>query len=40
MIGVLPTSLSVDGKDDPINSDYRIALLRFDAYNDNELTQQ
>lgn len=40
MIGVLPTSLSVDGKDYPINSDYRIALLIFEAYNDNELTQQ
>ena len=40
MIGVLPKSLSVDGKDYPINSDYRIALLIFEAYNDNELTQQ
>ena len=40
MIGVLPTSLSVDGKDYPINSDYRIALLIFEAYNDPELTQQ
>lgn len=40
MIGVLPTSLYVDGKDYPINSDYRIALLIFEAYNDPELTQQ
>lgn len=40
MIGILPTSLTVDGKEYPINSDYRIALLIFEAYNDNELTQQ
>ncbi len=39
MIGLLPTKLNVDGKLYSINSDYRIALLIFEAYNDTELSQ-
>jgi hypothetical protein len=40
MIGELPTSLEVDGKLYEINSDFRIALLIFQAYSDTELTPQ
>lgn len=38
MIGALPKSLRVDGKDYPINSDYRAALLVFEACGDNTLS--
>lgn len=38
MIGCLPTSLEIDSKDCEINSDYRIVLLIFEAYNDPELS--
>lgn len=37
MIGILPKSLNVDGIDYPINPDYRVALLIFQAYSDSEL---
>lgn len=37
MIGVLPKSLNVDGVDYEINSDFRIALLIFEAFNDPDL---
>ena len=38
MIGVLPKSLEVDGKEYEINSDFRTVLVIFQAYNDPELT--
>lgn len=38
MIGLLPTALSVLGKDYPIRSDFRIALLIFQAYGDANLS--
>lgn len=37
MIGYLPTTLEIDGEEYPINSDFRIALTIFEAYNDSEL---
>ena len=37
MIGSLPTTLTVDGVEYKINSDYKVALLIFQAYNDPEL---
>ena len=40
MIGELPTSLEAGGVKYAIRSDYRIALLIFQAYEDPELTQQ
>ena len=40
MIGSLPTTLTVDGVEYKINSDYKIALLIFQAYNDPELSDQ
>ena len=40
MIGKLPTSLEIDGKEYEINSDFRVALLIFQACNDTELTVQ
>lgn len=40
MIGVLPKSLEVDCKEYEINSDFRVALLIFQACNDNELNMQ
>ena len=39
MIGYLPKSLEVDGKEYEINSDFRIALIIFEAYNDFELSE-
>lgn len=39
MIGLLPTSLEVNGVDYKINSDYRVALLILSAFNDNELNE-
>ena len=38
MIGLLPKSLQVDGKDYKIRSDFRVALNIFQAFNDPELT--
>lgn len=38
MIGVLPTTLEVEGKQYQINSDFRVALLIFQAYSDPDLT--
>ena len=38
MIGELPRTLEVDGKQYEINTDYRIALLIFEAYDDVDLT--
>lgn len=38
MIGQLPTELTVNGNRYAINSDYRIALLIFQAYDDPDLT--
>jgi len=40
MVGRLPTSLNVNGIDRAIRSDYRVALLIFQAYNDPELSEQ
>ncbi len=40
MIGKLPTSLKVNGIDRAIRSDFRVALLIFQAYNDPELSDQ
>jgi hypothetical protein len=39
MIGQLPTSLEVGGVQYEINSDFRVVLLIFEAYNDPELTE-
>lgn len=39
MIG-LPKALEIDGEDYEINSDYRVALLIFEAYNDDRLMPQ
>lgn len=38
MIGYLPKSLEIDGEQYEINSDFHIALLIFEAYNDAELS--
>lgn len=38
MIGHLPTSLEIDDKEYEINSDFRVVLLIFQAYNDPELS--
>lgn len=38
MIGVLPKSLEIDGKEYEINSDFRTVLVIFQAYNDPELS--
>lgn len=38
MIGLLPKALYVNGTDYPIRSDYRIALLIFEAFSDEELS--
>jgi len=40
MIGRLPKSLNVNGIDRAIRSDFRVALLIFQAFNDPELTDQ
>ncbi len=37
MVGILPTSLEIDGAEYKIRSDFRVALLIFDAYNNPEL---
>lgn len=37
MIGILPKSLNIDGQDYPIRSDYRVALLIFEAFDDRSL---
>jgi len=38
MIGNLPKTLTVNGEDVPINSDYRAALVIFEALNDDKLS--
>lgn len=38
MIGLLPKSLEIDGREYEINSDFRVALLIFEAYNDTKLS--
>lgn len=38
MIGYLPSNFEIDGEEYPINSDFRIALTIFEAYNDSELS--
>lgn len=38
MIGALPESLSVNGKEIPISSDFRIVLRIFEAFEDSALT--
>lgn len=40
MIGALPTSLTVNGREWAIRTDYRIVLRTFEALEDEELTQQ
>lgn len=40
MIGRLPKSLNINGVDRAIRSDFRVALLIFQAYNDPELSDQ
>lgn len=40
MIGMLPKHLKVNGIDRAIRSDFRVALLIFQAYNDPELSDQ
>jgi hypothetical protein len=40
MIGCLPRKLNINGTDRAIRSDYRVALLIFQAYNDIELSEE
>ena len=40
MIGQLPKQLNISGTDRAIRSDFRVALLIFQAYNDPELSDQ
>ncbi len=40
MIGCLPKKLNINGTDRAIRSDFRVALLIFQAYNDPELSDQ
>lgn len=40
MIGILPNTLEVDGKEYQIRTDFRVALTIFQAFNDIELTDQ
>lgn len=40
MIGRLPTKLNINGTDRAIRSDFRVALLIFQGYNDPELSDQ
>lgn len=40
MIGKLPTTLNIKGIDRAIRSDFRVALLIFQAFNDPELNDQ
>ena len=37
MIGILPKSLEINGNEYRIRSDFRVALLIFEAFNDSEL---
>lgn len=39
MIGILPYSLNINGREYVINADYRIVLLIVEAFNDNTLTE-
>ena len=38
MIGCLPETLRINGKDVPINTDFRRVLIVLEAFNDPELT--
>lgn len=40
MIGFLPQSLNVNGKEIPIKTDFRVALVIFQAFNDVDLKEQ
>lgn len=40
MIGELPTSINVGGKDEPIRTDYRDILNIFSAFNDEDLSKK
>jgi hypothetical protein len=40
MIGELPVSLEVGGKNYPIRSDFRVAMIIFQAYNNPELSSR
>lgn len=40
MIGQLPTSVNVGGKDEPVRTDYRDILNIFSAFNDEELSKK
>lgn len=40
MIGFLPETLSINGRDIPINTDYRRALIVLEAFQDNELERE
>ena len=40
MLGVLPKSLEVNGKNYAIHSDFRVVLRIFQAFNDHELDEQ
>jgi hypothetical protein len=40
MIGYLPKQIKINGTDRAIRSDFRVALLIFQAYNDPELSDQ
>lgn len=40
MIGRLPTTLNINGTNRAIRSDFRVALLIFQAFNDPELSEQ
>jgi hypothetical protein len=40
MIGKLPTTLNINGVERAIRSDFRVALLIFEAYNDPELNDR
>lgn len=40
MIGLLPDKLSIGGRDVPINSDFRVALLALQAFNDPDVPKR
>ncbi len=40
MIGQLPRTVNVGGKDEPVRTDYRDILTIFSAFNDEELSKE
>ena len=40
MIGILPKSIEINGKEEPIRTDFRDILVIFSAFNDEELSPQ